>query len=290
MFRYMIIGLVSILLVGVAFADATNKPGKAAKPAATPATQPAQTRADAAKDTLQATVVSVSGAAQQRNADDPDAKWTPIRAGQVLGERTLIRTGLGAKLVLRMADRSEVTVRSAAKIGIRDCRKEGDVARMGVGLKYGTVKAKVNRAAGPNDFRIHTPVATLSVRGSAGTTSYSAGFGMQFHSQQSTWNVRSSRGTKGVEAGASTDGNLTANRELSARKTDSKLADPFGVGGAEAKNVRDNANPVDPFNPVGGTDGTGLNTNTGLANPVDRSDVPIPIPPSPPKSLTHPGN
>jgi hypothetical protein len=252
-----------------------------AKKSASATTQPAKEAATSTKDTLQATVVSVSGSAQQRNGADPNAKWKPIRAGQILGEQTLIRTGLGAKLVLRMADRSEVTVKSAAKIGIRDCRKEGDVARMGVGLKYGTVKAKINRAAGPNDFRIHTPVATLSVRGSEGTTSYSAGFGMQFHSKQSTWNVRTSRGSKGVPQGASTDGNLTANRELAARKTDSKLSDPFGVGGNEAKNVRDNANPVDPFNPIGGTNGGGMNTNPGLANPVNRSDVPIPIPPPP---------
>jgi hypothetical protein len=277
------IGLVAAVLgLGVIAGAADTKTDAAAPAGSSPTTQPAKT-ASPAKEKLQATVVSVSGSAQKRNSEDPNAPWKAIRVGEILGERTLIRTGLGAKLVLRLADRGEVTIKSAAKIGIRDCRKEGDVARMGVGLKYGTVKAKVNRAAGPNDFRIHTPVATLSVRGSAGTTSYSAGFGMQFHSQQSTWNVKTNMGSKGVQQGASTDGNLTANRELAARKTDSKLSDPFGVGGSEAKNVRDNSNPTDPFNPIGGTGGVGSSTNTGLAAPVDRSDVPIPIPPSPPK-------
>lgn len=240
-----------------------------------------------AKDKLQAVVVSVSGSAQQRNGDDAKAPWKPLRAGEVLGEHILIRTGLGAKLVLRFSDRGEVTIKSAAKIGLRDCRKDGDVARMGVGLKYGTVKAKVNRAAGPNDFRIHTPVATLSVRGSAGTTSYSAGFGMQFHSRQSTWSVQTPQGSKGVQQGAGTDGNLTAQRELAARKNDPRISDPFGVGGAEAQNVRDNSNPTSPFNPVGGTTGSGLNTNPGLGSSQGsggggcHGDVPIPIPPHP---------
>lgn len=268
MIRYAnIIVLISMVLAGVSIALAAE----------TPATQPAAT---AAKDTLQASVVSVSGSAQQCNGDDPKAVWKPLRAGEILSVHTLIRTGLGAKVVLQLADRGEVTIKSATKIGIRDCRREGDVARMGVGLKYGTVKAKVNRAAGPNDFKIHTPVATLSVRGSAGTTSYSAGFGMQFHSQQSTWNVQTNMGSKGVEQGASTDGNLTPNQELAARQNDSKISDPFGVGGNEARNVRDNANPTDPFNPIGGTGGAGLNTYGGLGESVDRSDCPIP--PSPP--------
>jgi hypothetical protein len=280
-------GLFAVLPMLGAWAVAADKP--AVKPlsalSASSTTKPAKTAVPAKKsttkkDSLRATVVSVKGSAQQRNGDDPKSPWKPIRAGQILSEHALIRTGLGAKLVLRLSDRGEVTVKSATKIGIRDCRKDGDVARMGVGLKHGTVKAKVNRAAGPNDFRIHTPVATLSVRGSAGTTSYSAGFGMQFHSQQSTWNVRTNFGSKGVQQGASTDGNLTPNQELAARKTDSKISDPFGVGGGEAKNVRDNANPVDPFNPIGGTGGTGLNTND-LGGSIDRSDVPNPIPPSP---------
>ncbi|MBN1553979.1 MAG: FecR domain-containing protein [Phycisphaerae bacterium] len=254
--------------------------GLKTKAKSTATTRPAQAAAPA-DGALRATVVSVKGTAQKRLAGDDQAPWKPIRVGEVLTERTLVRTGLGAKLVLRFSDRGEVTVKSAAKIGIRDCRKEGDVARMGVGLKYGTVKAKVNRAAGPNDFRIHTPVATLSVRGSAGTTSYSAGFGMQFHSQQSTWNVQTSLGANGVPQGASTDGNLTPTQELAARKHDSKLSDPFGVGGNEAKNVRDNGNPVDPFNPIGGTYGVGMSSHSGLGSSINRSDVPIPIPPGP---------
>lgn len=275
MIRYTnIIVLISVVLAGGSIVAAADAPA--------PATQPA---ASTATDELQATVVSVKGSAQQADGDDAKPVWAPLKAGQVLSEHALVRTGLGAKVVLRFSDRSEVTIKSATKIGIRDSRKEGDVAHMGVGLKYGTVKAKINRAAGPNDFKIHTPVATLSVRGSAGTTSYSAGFGMQFHSLQSTWNVRTPQGSVGVVEGAATDGNLTANRELSARQNDSRISDPFGVGGGEARNVRDNANPVDPFNPVGGTNGAGLNSYGNLGESIHRSDCPIPIPPSPGHSI-----
>lgn len=236
----------------------------------------------AAKEEFSAVIVSVSGPAQYRaDGEDPNSPWMPLKEGDVLGEKALIRTGLGALVVLRMGDRSEVTIQSAAKIGLRDCRKEGDVARMGVGLKYGTVKAKIHRAAGPNDFRVHTPVATLSVRGSAGVVSYSAGFGMQFHSQQSTWNVQTPMGTAGIPQGAATDHNLTAQHELAARQYDSRVGDPFGLGGGEGRTLRDNSNPTCPFNPIGGTMGGGLSTYLGLGTSINRSDCPIPIPPSP---------
>ena len=63
----------------------------------TPATQPAVQMAEAARpdDVLadQVVVVSVSGVAQRFDGSDPEGKWRAVRQGDVLSERTILRTG-----------------------------------------------------------------------------------------------------------------------------------------------------------------------------------------------------
>ncbi len=277
MFRFT--GSAAIVILVAWAAASADSPGANA-PTTAPAGQAKAEKTAPAENELRVTVVSVHGSAQKFDGTDPKAAWEKIQVGDVLGEGAIVRTGLGSKLVLKFADRGNVRVKSGTKMGIREFRKDGDLARTQLGLKYGSMRAKVDRSTGPNDFRIHTPVATLSVRGSQGHVSHSTGFGTTFHSRQSTWGFRTSRGKKSVPQGGSTDSNLTPTNEITARALDTKNGDPYGLGGGEAKNVRDNANPSDPFNPVGGTGTVGLITNPGLACP-EHGDVPIPVPPSP---------
>jgi hypothetical protein len=128
-------------------------PAKAATPAPTPGA-------------LKVTVVSASGPAQKLTVGTGGTKWQPLKAGDVLSEMTVIRTGYGAKVVLKFEDRAEVVINNATKVGISDLRKDGDRATASIGLKYGTVHATVEGKQGSNDFRVSTPTATLSVRGS----------------------------------------------------------------------------------------------------------------------------
>jgi hypothetical protein len=120
---------------------------------------------------LKVTVESVTGKAQRRNPAE-DGKWTALKAGDALDELTVIRTGFGSKVVLVFADRGRVTVDSVTKIGISEFRKKEKKVNTRLGLKYGTLRAKVNSKVGPVDFRVQSPTATLSVRGSEKIVGY----------------------------------------------------------------------------------------------------------------------
>jgi hypothetical protein len=173
MFRHVIsTGLVLLLAATVCLAQADE-----AKKAAAAAPQGQQ---------LQATVVSVKGRAQRRDATDDKGKWTPIKAGEKLGPMTLVRTGLGSKVVLNLAGRGEVTVDSGTKVGIGQFAKSGEVVQTRLGLKYGSMRASVDRSRGPTRFQVTTAQATLSVRGTKGHIA-NGQWGTGLKGTQNTW-------------------------------------------------------------------------------------------------------
>jgi len=131
------------------------------------------------------TVASVSGRAQWFRADKNDKKWVVLKVGDVLDELSVVRTGFRTTVVLKFADRGSVTINSVTKIGISEFRKEGKTARARLGLKYGTLRAKVDSSKGPSDWRVKTPTATLSVRGSDMESGYSPNGGPRGLSHES---------------------------------------------------------------------------------------------------------
>jgi len=165
-------------------------PKPAAKPAPKapadpkPATQPAKSKDDTV------VVTAVTGLAQRRTMSDAKAKWETVKVGDVLSDLTVIRTGLGTNVVIRFGDRGEVTVKSGTKIGIKEFSKKAGLANMRLGLKYGAMRARVDSSRGKkNDFRVSTPVATLSVRGSGGGLGYSTDRGGGLHIRSGNWNA-----------------------------------------------------------------------------------------------------
>jgi len=188
---------------------------------------------------MEATVVSVSGIAQKRLATDPEGKWEPIRAGDALGELTIIRTGLGAKVVLNFSDRGRLIVKSATKLGVGTLRKQGRLLKARVGLKYGSMHTTVETARGPNDFQVATPVATLSVRGTRGRIAFWGDFGLRLCGKKGTWEVATDRRKKNVHHGECTDGQLTPHVTLAGRRRDTKMGDPHGgLSKGETENLR----------------------------------------------------
>jgi FecR protein len=175
-------------------------------------------------------VASVSGVAQRLDGANADGKWEPVREGDVLSERTVLRTGFGARVVLRMGDRGEVVVRGGTKAGIARFRRQGKDMQTRMGLKYGAVRIRMNSARGPNDFRVTTPVATLSVRGSGGDASHTADRGTQFESYEGNWTAGSTRTgrSKGVAPGEKTDGDLSDTGDLDDKDADPVVGDPHG--------------------------------------------------------------
>lgn len=176
---------------------------------------------------MTATVVSVTGIAEKRLTSQPNSKWEPLKAGDVLGELALVRTGLGAKVVLRFGDRGDVTVKGGTKVGIGTFRKQGTLVRTHLGLKYGSLHARVHRERGPNDFRVTTPVATLSVRGSTAHIG-SWGYALGVNGVIGLWYVDAEGKTQIVQPGESTDQDLTQWDQITQYDGDIKLIQYFG--------------------------------------------------------------
>jgi len=173
-------------------------------PAQPATTTSAPQAAAGAGQAQQVEVVSVTGAAEKLVPAGGKETWQAIRAGEKLSELTILRTGLRAKVVLRFADRAEMTIDRATKVGIGEFRRQGDLTRARVGLKYGTVQAQVHSAAGPNDFQISTPVATLSVRGTGGQAGFTGDMGMGLMGTHGTWQLAGQGFQHSLTAGEST--------------------------------------------------------------------------------------
>ena len=243
-------------------------------------------KAPAAKEAppapLKATVVSVSGIAEKRLASDPKGKWEPLKAGDVLGELALVRTGLGAKVVLRFSDRGDVTVKSATKIGIGTFRRQGRLVKTQLGLKYGSLHARVRREQGPNDFSVATPVATLSVRGSTAHVG-SWGCVLGVNGVVGLWYVDSQGKTQIVHPGESTDQDLTHWDKITQLDGDLKFYQYFGdLSPLELWNLLQNGGGRGPFdatgNPMGCKLGGGLFLWRGTSNGSSGSNGTTPPP------------
>lgn len=168
--------------------------------------QATTTPAPAAGVPMQATVKEVTGPAQRLVGADT---WQPIKVGDTLDELTIIRTGFGAKVVLMFADNSQLVIDRATKIGIGQFRREGGVTRTSIGLKYGAIRASVDKAKGPNVYDVATPVATAAVAGTDGALAFSGDFGFAIQGFAGVWNVRHGQNWTQVFAGEDTDNDLT---------------------------------------------------------------------------------
>jgi hypothetical protein len=257
--RHVICLILVIFLAAAAWADDPQAEPSTDTPAAAPA-EGDQPAADEGMK-LPVTVVLVTGAAQHKSVGDETGQWLPLAAGDELSELTVIRTGLGAQVVLRLGDRSEITIRSATKIGIGSLRQGARrKVTTRVGLKYGSIHAKVDPSQGPNDFQIRTPVATLSVRGTGGDVGFSHQ-GMGVNGTEGTWNNNTSGGDTGVGAGETSDGDGTPSGDLDDEDRDTRNGDPHGgTSDEEENNLNQNGGGRGGFDFNGnGTSDTDLN-------------------------------
>ena len=185
------------------------------------------------------TVISVAGIAQRRSASDPKGKWVPVRNGDVLDELTVVRTGLGSKVTLRLGDRGKITLKSATKVGIGQFRKEGQLLKARLGLKYGSMRSRVERSRGPNDFRIRTAVAILSVRGSGGHSGFWGDSGAHHRSTESTWKMTGGGTDQDIPPGQDGDDKGTRWSDASRRKRSTEKGDPHGGLSPDEKDAVD---------------------------------------------------
>jgi len=260
MLRSAIIVCIVFVLLAVPCAEA-QKAAKTPPPAKKSAAKPPKAAKAPKPAQMKVTVLSVTGIAHKRRADVADAAWAPVKAGDVLGELTVIRTGLGASVVLKFSDRGQVTVKSATKVGIKEFTGTGMHAKARLGLKYGSMRAKVDSSRGTNDFQVATPVATLSVRGTEGVIWYWWDLGLLMCGCEHTWRVekKEDRKRRTIYPKECTDGNLTRSIVLATRRRQTLIPDPNGgMTGDEFDFLRENGGGRALFNFAGGGTNSGF--------------------------------
>ena len=239
MLRYtIIIGLAVALSAGSILAQA--KAPDAEKPATVKADKPVDNETPvknaSAKHTV--TVVSVSGIAEQRSAREENAKWTAIKAGDVLDEMTLVRTGLGGKVVLKLSNRGLVTVKSGTKIGIASFSQQDKMVKTRLGLKYGAIRAKVDSTQGANDFRVRTAVGTLAATGTGGDMAQWGDFAFQAKGTHGSWRLVIAKSVRSIKPGESTNKNMSKPLATLLMKNGVNMGDPHGgLTSSELKNL-----------------------------------------------------
>ena len=290
MLRYTtIIGVVVALSAGLTLAE--DKAPTAKKPTTTQTTATAATATAAPKapaknadNKIKVTVVSVSGIAEKRSAVDANAKWSPIKTGDVLDEMTLIRTGLGAKVELKLSDRGSVTVKSGSKIGIASFRRTGKLTKTRLGLKYGAIRAQVDSSRGANDFRVRTAVGTLAATGTGGHLAQWGDFSLQARGTEGAWILTVADRVIELLEGEWTDKELSQPVAMLLAKYGINVGDQFGgLTLGELKNLLMNGAGRGIIGYVGNPKGMGsprlikmrsVINGGDLTGPVDGSDDP----------------
>jgi hypothetical protein len=91
--------------------------------------------------------------------------WRPAKTGDVLEETTVISTGF--RSIARLAiGNSVIAVRPLTRLTLGELVRAGNNETVRLELRTGSVRAEVAPpSAGRTDFRVRSPVATASVRG-----------------------------------------------------------------------------------------------------------------------------
>ena len=130
---------------------------------------------------LDATVVSVFGKAEMQTVNG----WEMMKEGTKIAEGTVISTGFKSQAVLEIG-KSKITVQPLSRLTVQELRTRPETDTSKVYLDAGSIKADVKAAENKRvGFTVKSPVATASVRGTAGTID---AFGM-LESTSGVWAV-----------------------------------------------------------------------------------------------------
>ena len=109
-------------------------------------------------------VVAVKGKAEIKQG----GKWIPAKAGHKITSGLTISTGFKSELTLKI-DGSVITVKPMTRLTIEEIAEKNETVSSEVYLNVGSVKADVKPASTKKvEFKVKTPVATASVRGTSG--------------------------------------------------------------------------------------------------------------------------
>jgi len=118
-------------------------------------------------------VLSVKGTAAYKEG----GQWIPLKAGALLKEGAKVSTGVRSNVEIKI-NRHTMTVHPLTIVKISESRDDAKSSTTRVGLRRGSVRTMVTRDARIKTvFKVSTPVATSSVRGSGQITISGPTFG-----------------------------------------------------------------------------------------------------------------
>ncbi|MBN1342726.1 MAG: FecR domain-containing protein [Phycisphaerae bacterium] len=118
---------------------------------------------------LTATCLKVKGSVQWApiGTESTDTQaWKSVKVDDTFQEGVQIRTGLRSAVIFKFGDDTVVMIDRMTLAGIEEYHRTANTKRTRIGLDYGEVRAGVAEGTGlRSDFKIDSPVATLSKRG-----------------------------------------------------------------------------------------------------------------------------
>ncbi len=136
--------------------------------AASPTTASSASQPATHIERLAAVCIKTKGTVQSApvGAESTDTKaWKPVRVGDKLTDGMQVRTGVRSSAIFQFGDDTVVMVGRSTLAAIGEFYKSANTKRTRIGLDYGSVRAGVAEGGLRSDFKIDSPVATLSKRG-----------------------------------------------------------------------------------------------------------------------------
>ncbi len=119
-------------------------------------------------------VISITGSVSYKT----DKQWKPLEKGMKVSQGAKISTGVKSTAEIKM-DGHVVTIKPLSMVMIEENKLSRDLSSNRIGLRRGSVRAAISKDTRVKTvFRISTPVATSSVRGTIEDVSYGPGIGM----------------------------------------------------------------------------------------------------------------
>ncbi|MFI5382459.1 MAG: FecR domain-containing protein, partial [Tepidisphaerales bacterium] len=147
--RLILMTAVMSVLYGASPAWAADSPGA-------PATQPQG-------QSLKATITGVEGIVQVRDTEDDP--WKSAKVGMVIGEGAEFRTGPKSAVRFEIPPDQTVTLDRLGTVKLIEAIKSSGKVKTDLGMQYGRVRYDIEAAGLGHDSTIHSPGATLAVRG-----------------------------------------------------------------------------------------------------------------------------
>lgn len=112
-------------------------------------------------------VVSAVGKVEKQQ----DGLWVPVQVGEVLSKGTLISTGFRSSATLKF-EGSVISVSALSRLTIAELLENENSRDTSVFLDAGKIKADIKTSDNKRvSFTVRTPIATASVKGTAGSVS-----------------------------------------------------------------------------------------------------------------------